>query len=86
MKFLHSLFSNSFLMLVLFAMLFLPIGVMGLSTIQQSGNEVLSQTDIREDISAPQDEQVIETTNSTDQWEQVNYQQDEQAPQNYSEQ
>ena len=47
MKFIHSLLGNSFLMFILFAMLFLPIGVMGLSSMQQGGNEGLSQTSSR---------------------------------------
>lgn len=67
MKFIHSLLGNSFLMMVLFAMLFLPIGVMGLSAVQQN-NEVLSETSERIEI-----EQTNETTNSTDLWQKVNY-------------
>ena len=72
MKFIHSLLGNSFLMFILFAMLFLPIGVMGLSSMQQGGNEVLSQTSAREKIQLDL-EQVDETTDSTDPRQQVDY-------------
>lgn len=69
MKFIHSLFGNSFLLVLLFAMLLLPIGVMGLSTVSQN-TEVLSETSERVEL---EQEQVNETTNSTDLWQKVNY-------------
>lgn len=72
MNFIHSLLSNSFLALVLFAMLFLPIGVMGLSGTQR--NDVLSETSIRPEIVTPRPDYVkalemyqsAETSESTD--------------------
>lgn len=74
MKFIHSLLGNSFLMFILFAMLFLPIGVMGLLNMQQNSDEVLSQTSVREKIQLDQD-QVDETTDSTDKRQEIDYRQ-----------
>lgn len=47
MNILKKFTGSSFLMLVLLTMLFLPIGAMGLTGIQQS--DVLSQTSVRDD-------------------------------------
>ncbi len=69
MKFIHSLLGNSFLMFILFTMLFLPIGMMGLISMQQSSNEVLSQTSAREEDS------VDESTDSVDPRQKIDYRQ-----------
>ena len=54
MKILHKIFANSFLMAILFAMLLLPLGAMGLSSVQQ--NSVLSSTSTRDDTTTVQTE------------------------------